>query len=79
MLRKFKQEVKKEFFIYLVIFFILALISHSDLLTNPSARFQMLREKENYFHPFLYTLILYTILFIIRKVLDFIIGLFEHK
>lgn len=52
---------------------------HSDLLSNPSARFDMMFEKENYAHPFLYTFIIYSIFFIIRKVLDFIIGLFENK
>ena len=76
---KFKLAIKKEIFIYLVIFLVLALISHSDLLSNPSERFQMMLEKGNYLHPFLYTFILYSILFIIRKILDFILELFEKK
>ncbi len=54
-------------------------LMHSDLLSEPSGRFQLMYEKGNYAHPFLYTFIIYSILFIIRKILDFIIGLFETK
>ena len=79
MLKKFKLAIKKEFFIYLAMLLVLALISHGDLLSSPSERFKIMVEKENYFHPFLYTFILYSILFIIRKLLDFILGLFEKK
>jgi len=75
----FKIAIKREIFIFLLILFILTLVMHSDLLSNPSARFDMMFEKENYAHPFLYTFIIYSIFFIIRKVLDFIIGLFENK
>jgi len=59
--------------------FVLALVFHSDLLSDPSSRLQMMREKGNYFHPFLYTFIIYGILFVFRKIIDFIIGLFEKK
>jgi hypothetical protein len=52
---------------------------HSDILTAPSLRFERMFEKENYTHPFVYTLVIYSIFFIIKKVLDFIIGLFEKK
>ena len=78
-MEKFKLAIKREIFIYLVMLFLLALVTHSDLLSDPSSRFQMMHEKGNYFHPFLYTFIVYSVLFIIRKVLDFIIGLFEKK
>ena len=78
-MEKFKLAIKKEIFIYLVMLFLLALVTHSDLLSDPSSRFQMMHEKGNYSHPFLYTFVLYIVLFIIRKVLDFIIGLFEKK
>jgi hypothetical protein len=78
-MEKFKLAIKREIFVYLAIFFLLSIVMHSDLLSDPSSRFQMMNEKENYSHPFLYAFFVYSILFIIRKVLDFIIGLFEKK
>jgi hypothetical protein len=77
-MEKFKLAIKKEIFIYIIMFFFLTLIMHSDLLGDPSSRFVMMYEKGNYFHPFLYTFVIYSILFIVRKILDFIIGLFEQ-
>jgi len=78
-MKKFKLAIKKELFIYLLMFFILALVMHSDLLGNPSSRFETMYKKENYFHPFLYSFVIYSVLFIVRKILDFLIGLFEKK
>ena len=78
-MKNFKLIIKKEFFIYLLLFFILALIIHSDLMTSPSSRFDLMYKRGNYFHPFLYTFVIYSILFIFRKILDFLIGLFEKK
>jgi hypothetical protein len=79
MLQKFKQAIKLEFFIYIIMLLFLTIVMHSDILSDPSSRFQFMYEKGNYSHPFLYTFIIYIILFIIRKTLDFIIGLFETK
>ena len=76
---KFKLAIKREILIYLVMFFVLALVMHSDLLSDPSSRFQLMNEKENYSHPFLYTFIVYSVLFVIRKIVDLISGLFEKK
>ena len=79
MLQKFKIAIKREVIIYIVMLLVLTLLMHSDLLTNPSSRFEIMAEKGNYSHPFLYTFVIYSILLIIRKILDFIIGLFEKK
>jgi len=79
LMETFRAGLKKEFFIYLIMLFLLALISHSDLLSSPSERFIMMMEKGNYFHPFLYAFVIYSILFIIRKILDVILGVFEKK
>lgn len=78
-MKKFKLAIKREIFVYIAIFFVLSIVMHSDFLSDPSSRFQMMHEKENYSHPFLYSFFIYSILFIIRKVLDFILGLFERK
>ena len=79
MLQKFKLALKREALIYIVMLLVLALVMHLDLLNNPVSRFEIMVEKGNYSHPFLYTFFIYAILFIIRKVLDFIIGLFEKR
>ena len=78
-MEKFKLTIKREILVYLLIFFVLSLVMHGDLLSDPFSRFQMMNEKENYSHPFLYSFIVYSVLFIIRKTLDFILGLFEKK
>ena len=78
-MEKFKLAIKREILVYLLIFFVLSLVMHGDLLSDPFSRFQMMNEKENYSHPFLYSFIVYSVLFIIRKTLDFILGLFEKK
>ena len=76
-MEKFKLAIKREIFVYLAMLFVLGLVMHSDLLSEPSSRFQLMTEKENYSHPFLYTFVVYSILFVFRKTLDFIIGLFK--
>ena len=76
-MEKFKLWIKKEILFYLLILIVLALIAHSDLLSSPSNRFQMMFEKGNYLHPFFYSFVVYGVLLLIRKMLDFILGFFE--
>jgi hypothetical protein len=78
-MEKFKAVIKNEIIIYLGMFLILSFIAHGDLLGEPSARFQMMSEKENYFHPLLYVFIVYSVFLILRKTLGFIFGLFERN
>jgi len=79
MKRNIKNLIQKEFFYYLLTLLILALIMHIDLLSDPLARFQLMEEKQNYSHPFLYSFIIYFIIFILRKIIDFIMSLFQTK
>lgn len=79
MFKNFKPVLKREFYYYLLTLIILALIAHSDLLSDPLSRFNLMHEKENYFHPLLYSFIIYSVILIIRKSIDFIVGLFEKK
>jgi len=69
--------LKKEFYIYLATLIILILLAHSDILSDPSARFNLMAEKENYTHPFIYSFAIYFIIFIIRKLIDLISKLFS--
>lgn len=75
-MKKFKAFLKRESIIYFVILLLLALLSHGDLVTNPLSRFEMMMERGNYFHPFVYAFVLYAIILIVRKTLDFISSLF---
>jgi len=77
-MEKFKLFIKKEILLYLLILVLLALVSHTDLLSNPFARFEMMGEKGNYFHPFFYAFVLYSLILIVRKTIDLIIALFQR-
>ena len=74
-----KQTIRKEFFIYLATLLVLIVIAHSDILTDPVARFKLMGEKENYTHPLLYSFVIYAVIFVLRKTIDFVVGLFEKK
>ena len=79
MLEKFKHTIKKELLIYLFTLFILTLIMHSDLLTDPSIRINLMYEKENYSHPFLYSFIVYAVVFLLRKIIDLMTSMFTKS
>ena len=76
---KFKQILKRELLYYFLTLVTLALIMHLDLLSDPLSRLEVMQEKGNYSHPFLYSFIIYFIILVLRKVIDFITGLFENK
>ena len=78
-MQKFKHFMKREIVYYLLTVLILALIMHIDLLSNPSARFELMQEKGNYTHPFIYSFVIYIVIFIFRKIIDFVMGFFEKK
>ena len=79
MVEKFKHVIKKEILYYLLTLLVLALIMHIDLLSDPFARLNQMHEKENYSHPFLYSFVIYIAILIVRKVIDFVMGIFEKK
>ena len=79
MVEKFKLAIKKEVLYYLLTLLVFALIMHIDLLSDPLSRFNTMHEKGNYSHPFLYSFVIYGVILIIRKTIDFIMGIFEKK
>jgi len=79
MIQKLKLALKKEFLFYFITLVVLSLIMHIDLLSDPSARLEIMKEKENYSHPFLYSFIVYSVILVLRKTIDFISGIFEKK
>jgi len=76
-MERFKLALRKEALYYLLTILILALIMHIDLLSNPLARFELMQEKGNYSHPFIYSFVIYSVILILRKIIDFIMGIFE--
>ena len=79
MLKNFKSVIKKELIIYSLTLLVLTLIVHSDLVSDPSSRMNVMYEKGNYAHPFLYSFVVYSVILILRKTIDFITSIFEKK
>ena len=79
MISKLKHVFKREFIYYLIILVVLALVMHSDLLSSPLERLEIMKEKENYFHPFLYSFIFYSVILFLRTIINIISKVFEKK
>ena len=79
MINKLKLAIKKEVLYYLITLVILGLIMHIDLLSDPLSRLELMKEKENYFHPFLYSFIVYSVMLLLRIIINFISKIFEKK
>ena len=79
MINKLKEVLKKEFLYYFITLIVLVFIMHSDLLSDPSSRLALMKEKENYTHPFLYTFVVYFVMLMLRVVINFIAKIFEKN
>lgn len=58
----------KEVVIFILLVLVVAPLMHPDLLSTPSERFGAMMEKENYWHPLLYTSVLYALIAVARWV-----------
>ncbi len=67
----------REMAIYAILLVVLALMMHPDLLFNPTERISLMQERKNYFHPLIYTFILYSLFFFIRLVVKKTVILFR--
>jgi H+/Cl- antiporter ClcA len=72
-----KSIVIREMTIYVILLVALALVMHPDLLSNPTERFSLMQERQNYFHPLIYTFVVYLFLFIVRFVVKKTATLFK--
>jgi len=79
MIHKLKLALKKEFIYYLITLVVLALLIHSDLLSDPAARLETMKEKENYLHPFLYSFFVYFVMLVLRSIINIVSKFFEKK
>jgi hypothetical protein len=62
------KKIKIELIYFCAILLILAALQHSDLLYSPMARITLMAEKENYFHPLLWTSVVYVVVGFFRLV-----------
>ncbi|MFZ2890202.1 MAG: hypothetical protein WA010_07000 [Sulfuricurvum sp.] len=58
--------LRRELLIFVILMLILAPLIHPDFLNAPVERFKLMMEKENFFHPFIYILILYLLIAALR-------------
>lgn len=69
------KKLKIEIFYFMVILLVLAFIQHSDLLTSPAQRVELMAEKGNFLHPLLWAFSVYAVVAIIRLIIGYIVGL----
>lgn len=67
-----KNKIVKEILIFSAVAFAMALLLHPDLLSNPHERFFHMMQRENTLHPFVYTVLIYGILWLLRSLFSFI-------
>ncbi len=67
------KRLLKEIIIFTVLLVILAVMQHSDLTSDPAARFETMATMGNYSHPFLWTAVVYLLLAGLRGFMGLII------
>jgi len=72
-----QKALVREGIYFLVLLFVLAFLIHPDLLSSPMQRVNAALESGNYFHPLLYTGVLFVLLFIFRFVFKKIFSFFK--
>jgi len=73
-------KVIREMVIYTILLVTLALLMHPDLLSTPTQRISLFQDRQNYFHPLLYTFIVYILFFLpIRYIFKKIRNIFTKK
>jgi len=74
-----QKKLLREVVILSVIFVVMALLLHSDLVSDPFSRFAHMQQRGNYLHPLFYTFIFYMIFSILRFLVHLIKRLFFLK
>jgi len=69
------KKIKTELIYFLVLLTILASLMHPDLLSSPLNRIQLISEQENYFHPILWTFLIYVAIGLIRLIFKYLFYL----
>lgn len=69
------KKIRIELLYFLAILIVLAILQHSDLLTAPLERINTMTQKGNYFHPLLWSSIVYVIIGLIRLIVKYLFYL----
>lgn len=63
-----RQRIKIELIVYFITLAAVAVFMHPDLLSDPASRFSHMLERQNYFHPFIYSFIIYLLAGLLRVI-----------
>jgi len=69
------KKIKKELLYYTIIFVVLALAQHQDLLSTPLLRLEDMQTQGNYLHPFIWAFVVYILIGSFRWLLGIIMRL----
>ena len=69
------KKIKIELLYFTLILILLALLQHADLLTSPMQRIDTMTQKGNFFHPLLWTSIVYLVVGLIRLIIKYLFYL----
>jgi hypothetical protein len=70
-----KKVLIREVLIYSTLLILLALLMHPDMIQDPSQRFSLLQSRGNYLHLFIYTTIVFLIVYVFRYVTKKIVSI----
>lgn len=73
------KKITTELIYFLAILLILSLLQHSDLVSSPLQRVDLMLEKGNFIHPLLWTSGVYILIGLIRLIIKYIMFLKNRK
>ncbi len=71
--------IRKELIIYTVLLVVLTFVMHPDMLSDPAARFEIMKNRANFAHPLLYTGVLYVVSVIVRLIAKLVMKFFKKS
>lgn len=72
------KKITTELIYFLVLLLVLSILQHSDLLSSPLQRANIMVEKGNFIHPLLWTSAIYILIGLVRMIIKFI-GFLRSK
>jgi hypothetical protein len=73
------KKIKTELLYFMALLLILALMQHPDLLSSPLERINLMAEKGNFIHPFLWTSGVYLVVGLVRLIVKYALYLKNRK
>jgi len=73
------KKITTELIYFLTILLVLSLLQHSDLLSSPLSRINLMAEKGNFIHPLLWTSGIYILIGFVRLIIKYIMFLKNRK